>query len=267
MPITTCIFDAYGTLFDVASAARELSDRPGHEDFAKHAAKLSNDWRLKQLQYTWLRAITGAHTDFWQVTQDGLDYALEASGLSGDEVLRETLLALYWELQAYPEVPKVLADLKKQGKSVAILSNGSPAMLEGAVDRAELNDLLDDVLSVESVGVFKPHSSVYESPAMLEGAVDRAELNDLLDDVLSVESVGVFKPHSSVYELVGKTFGCTPKEVLFVSSNGWDAAGAAGFGFQTVWVNRAGEPMDRLPWTPQTVVPDLTPVPELANTL
>jgi 2-haloacid dehalogenase len=229
MPITTCIFDAYGTLFDVASAARELSDRPGHEDFAKHAAKLSNDWRLKQLQYTWLRAITGAHTDFWQVTQDGLDYALEASGLSGDEVLRETLLALYWELQAYPEVPKVLADLKKQGKSVAILSNGSPAMLEGAVDRAELNDLLDDVLSVESVGVFKPHSSVYE--------------------------------------LVGKTFGCTPKEVLFVSSNGWDAAGAAGFGFQTVWVNRAGEPMDRLPWTPQTVVPDLTPVPELANTL
>ena len=229
MPITTCIFDAYGTLFDVASAARELAAQPGHEDFAKHAAKLSNDWRLKQLQYTWLRAITGAHTDFWQVTQDGLDYALEASGLSGDEVLRETLLALYWELQAYPEVPKVLADLKKQGKTVAILSNGSPAMLEGAVDRAELNDLLDDVLSVESVGVFKPHSSVYE--------------------------------------LVGKTFGCTPKEVLFVSSNGWDAAGAAGFGFQTVWVNRAGEPMDRLPWTPQTVVPDLTSVPELANTL
>ena len=229
MPITTCIFDAYGTLFDVASAARELAAQPGREDFAKHAAKLSNDWRLKQLQYTWLRAITGAHTDFWQVTQDGLDYALEASGLSGDEVLRETLLALYWELQAYPEVPKVLADLKKQGKTVAILSNGSPAMLEGAVDRAELNDLLDDVLSVESVGVFKPHSSVYE--------------------------------------LVGKTFGCTPKEVLFVSSNGWDAAGAAGFGFQTVWVNRAGEPMDRLPWTPQTVVPDLTPVPELATTL
>ncbi len=229
MPITTCIFDAYGTLFDVASAARELAAQPGREDFAKHAAKLSNDWRLKQLQYTWLRAITGAHTDFWQVTQDGLDYALEASGLSGDEVLRETLLALYWELQAYPEVPKVLADLKKQGKTVAILSNGSPAMLEGAVDRAELNDLLDAVLSVESVGVFKPHRSVYE--------------------------------------MVGKTFGCTPKEVLFVSSNGWDAAGAAGFGFQTVWVNRAGDPMDRLPWTPQTVVPDLTSVPELASTL
>ena len=229
MPITTCVFDAYGTLFDVASAANELAEQPGQEEFAEHAAKLSNDWRLKQLQYTWLRAITGAHTDFWQVTQDGLDYALEASGLAGDEVLRETLLALYWELQAYPEVPKVLADLKAQGKTVAILSNGSPAMLEGAVDRAELNGLLDDVLSVESVGVFKPHNSVYE--------------------------------------LVGKTFGCSPKEVLFVSSNGWDAAGAAGFGFQTVWVNRAGEPMDRLPWTPQTVVPDLTSVPELATTL
>ena len=229
MPITTCIFDAYGTLFDVASAARELAEQPGQEDFAKHAAKLSSDWRLKQLQYTWLRAITGAHTDFWQVTQDGLDFALEASGLSGDEVLRETLLALYWELQAYPEVPKVLSDLKAQGKTVAILSNGSPAMLEGAVDRAELNGLLDGVLSVESVGVFKPHASVYE--------------------------------------LVGKTFGCSTKEVLFVSSNGWDAAGAAGFGFQTVWVNRAGEPMDRLPWTPQTVVPDLTSVPELATTL
>lgn len=229
MPIKTCIFDAYGTLFDVASAARQLSEQPGQEEFARHAAKLSNDWRLKQLQYTWLRAITGAHTDFWQVTQDGLDFALEASGLDGDAKLRETLLALYWELQAYPEVPAMLKRLQEQGKNVAILSNGSPAMLEAAVDRAGLNNLLDEVLSVESVGVFKPHRSVYE--------------------------------------LVGKTFGCSPKQVLFVSSNGWDAAGAAGFGFQTVWVNRAGDPMDRLPWTPQTVLSDLTPVPDLALTL
>ena len=229
MPITTCIFDAYGTLFDVTAAARELAEQPGQEEFAKHQEKLSNAWRLKQLEYSWLRAITGAHADFWQVTQDGLDYALEAVGLSGDVVLRETLLALFWELKAYPEVPVMLKELKLMGKTMAILSNGSPDMLEGAVDRAELGDLLDDVLSVESVGVFKPHRSVYD--------------------------------------LVGKTFGCAPKEVLFVSSNGWDAAGAAGYGFQTVWVNRGGEPMDRLPWTPQTTLPDLGDIPELARTL
>lgn len=226
MPIKTCVFDAYGTLFDVAAAAREAAAEPGREAFAALWPKVANDWRLKQLQYTWLRAITKAHTDFWQVTQEGLDWALEASGLDDPE-LRERLLQLYWELSAYPEVPNMLKALKDQGFETAILSNGSPDMLKGAVD---------------SAGV-----------------------SALLDDVLSVESVGIFKPDHSVYELVTDRFKCARDEVLFVSSNGWDAAGAAGFGFTTVWVNRAGEPMDRLPWTPHHVLSDLTSIPDIAS--
>ena len=228
MPVTTCVFDAYGTLFDVAAAARVLSEQPGQDELAKVWPKLAADWRAKQLQYTWLRAITGDHIPFWDVTMDGLDWAMEANELD-DPVMRETLLALYWELPAYKEVPKMLATLKAQGYQTAILSNGSPDMLEGAVEFA-------------GVGLW-------------------------LDAVLSVEDVGIFKPARAVYEMVGTHFGSTPEQVLFVSSNGWDAAGAAQFGFSTVWVNRAGEPMDRLPAKPAHVLTDLTTIPELAGTL
>jgi len=182
---------------------------------------------LKQLQYTWLRAVADAHTDFWQVTQEGLDWAMEASGLHGDLELRERLLQLYWELSAYPEVPMMLSQLKDAGFNTAILSNGSPEMLQGAVD---------------SAGV-----------------------GGVLDDVLSVESVGIFKPARVVYDLVGQRFGCAASEVLFVSSNGWDAAAASGYGFTTAWVNRAGEPIDRLPWQPAQVLNDLTTIPQLAS--
>ncbi|MBO9448754.1 haloacid dehalogenase type II [Tropicibacter sp. R16_0] len=227
MAITTCVFDAYGTLFDVAAAARQAAAEPAHAALKDKWMEVANHWRLKQLQYTWLRAITDAHTDFWEVTQDGLDWALEVSGLDGDAALRQRLLDLYWELQAYPEVPQMLRALKDAGLQTAILSNGSPAMLDGAV---------------QSAGV-----------------------GDVLDDVLSVESVGIFKPDSRVYDLVGQRFGCARDEVLFVSSNGWDAAGASGYGFTTAWVNRAGEPMDRLPWTPAHVLSDLTSIPQLAG--
>ncbi|MGR3760327.1 haloacid dehalogenase type II [Roseobacteraceae bacterium NS-SX3] len=227
MPITTCIFDAYGTLFDVAAAARQAAGEPAFPHLKDNWEDLAGNWRLKQLQYTWLRAITGAHADFWDVTRDGLDWAMEASGLADDAKLRQRLLDLYWELQAYPEVPPMLKALKSAGMNTAILSNGSPAMLEGAV---------------RSAGI-----------------------GGTLDDVLSVESVGVFKPDARVYELVEKRFGCARDEVLFVSSNGWDAAGAAGFGFVTAWVNRAGEPLDRLPWTPQHVLKDLTAIPAIAR--
>ncbi|MFY0617049.1 haloacid dehalogenase type II [Shimia sp.] len=227
MAITTCIFDAYGTLFDVAAAAREASEEPGRDAFAARWMEVANNWRLKQLQYTWLRAVADAHTDFWQVTQDGLDWALEAAGLDGDMELRERLLALYWELSAYREVPVMLATLKAAGMNTAILSNGSPDMLEGAVRSAGLEMLLDDVLSVQDVGVFKPAAAVYD--------------------------------------LVGKRFGCTKEEVLFVSSNGWDAGCATGYGFTTAWVNRAGEPVDRLPWTPKYILSDLTTIPEHAS--
>lgn len=227
MPITTCIFDAYGTLFDVAAAARIAASEPGRDAFKAHWPAIANHWRLKQLQYTWLRAITDQHCDFWEVTQDGLDWALEAEGLGDDPELRERLLQLYWELEAYPEVPAMLRALKDAGLNTAILSNGSPAMLDGAV---------------QSAGI-----------------------GDVLDDVLSVESVGIFKPASKVYDLVGQRFGCDRDEVLFVSSNGWDAAGAAGYGFTTVWVNRAGEPVDRLPATPTHVLSDLTGIPGMVS--
>ncbi|WP_412555605.1 haloacid dehalogenase type II [Shimia sp. MIT1388] len=227
MAITTCIFDAYGTLFDVAAAAREAAAEPGREAFAQHWQKVANDWRLKQLQYTWLRAVADAHTDFWEVTQNGLDWALEASGLQGDPELRERLLALYWELSAYPEVPDMLAKLKAAGMNTAILSNGSPNMLTGAVD---------------SAGV-----------------------QEFLDDVLSVEDVQIFKPAAVVYDLVGQRFNCAKDEVLFVSSNGWDAGCATGYGFTTAWVNRAGEPVDRLPWTPHHILSDLTSIPDLTS--
>jgi 2-haloacid dehalogenase len=228
MTITTCVFDAYGTLFDVSAAARQAAQEPGFEALAEAWPRLAADWRAKQLEYSWMRAVTGAHADFWTVTQDGLDWAMEAAGLS-DPALRERLLALYWELAAYPEVPDMLARLKAAGMNTAILSNGSPGMLEGAVSSAGIGDLLDDLLSVESVGVFKPHPSVYD--------------------------------------LVGGRFGCDKAEVLFVSSNGWDAGCAAGYGFTTAWVNRAGQPVDRLPWRPDQVLGDLTGIPALAGRL
>ncbi len=226
MAITTCVFDAYGTLLDVNAAARAVAGEPGHESIAAVWPKLAEDWRAKQLQYSWLRAVAGQHVNFWQVTQDGLDWALEAAKLD-EPALRARLLALYWELPAFPEVPAMLAALKAQGFATAILSNGSPKMLAGAV---------------KSAGV-----------------------GGQLDAVLSVESVGVFKPDASVYALVPEHFGCRVDEVLFVSSNGWDVAFAAGFGFTTAWVNRAGLPMDRLPARPQYQLPDLTRIPELAQ--
>ena len=227
MPITTCIFDAYGTLFDVAAAARAAAAEPAFAAIADDWPQLAEHWRQKQLSYSWLRAVAGAHTDFWEVTQQGLDWALEKTGHAGDPDLRARLLALYWELEAFAEVPRMLADLKAAGKATAILSNGSPEMLQGAIDSAGI------------------------------GAV--------LDAALSVEAVGVFKPAAAVYDLVGAHFGCAREEVLFVSSNGWDAAAASGYGFRTVWVNRAGDPVDRLPWTPAHTLDDLTGIPALAE--
>jgi len=225
MPITTYVFDAYGTLFDVSAAAAQAATEPDHAALTDTWPALARDWRLKQLQYTWLRAVADQHCDFWQVTQDGLDWALEANGLT-NPATRTRLLALYWELAAYPEVCAMLTTLKARDMTTAILSNGAPDMLQGAVSSAKIGDVLDAVLSVEDVGVFKPDTRVYD--------------------------------------LVGQNLGCARDEVLFVSSNGWDAAGAAAYGFQTVWVNRMGEPMDRLYASPNHVLPDLTTLPELS---
>jgi 2-haloacid dehalogenase len=226
MPGRTCVFDAYGTLFDVAAAARRLAEETGDSPFSARWREVAELWRQKQLDYSWLRQITGRYADFWQLTQDSLDWALEATGLV-DPGLRARLLALYEELDAYPEVPAMLRTLKQAGATTAILSNGSARMLSTAVASAGIGDLLDDVLSVEKIGVFKP------------------------DD--------------RVYAMVGDRFGVPPREVLFVSSNGWDAAGAALYGFRTAWVNRRGEPVDRLPDRPYHVLPDLSGLPELVE--
>ena len=221
----TAVFDAYGTLFDVAAAARVVAEEPGRDALKAVWPQVAEHWRQKQLQYSWLRTITGDYTPFWNVTQDGLDWALEKTGLADDLELRERLLALYWELPPYKEVPLMLGQLKAAGKTCAILSNGSKDMLDGAVDSAGIEMFLDAVLSVEDVGIFKPSTTVYD--------------------------------------MVGTRFGCAKEDVLFVSSNGWDAAGASGYGFDTVWVNRAGDPVDRLPHNPNHVLSDLTTIPEL----
>ena len=219
MLLTTCVFDAYGTLFDVNAAARTAANETNQETFKEVWPSVSNLWRIKQLQYTWLRSMTSAYTDFWTVTQDSLDYALEAHGLHKNSDLKDRLLALYWELQPYPEVSPMLKKLKTKGIKTAILSNGSPEMLRSAVKSSNLFDVIDEIISVEKVKIFKPSSLVYEQ----------------------VENV----------------IECSKSEVLFVSSNGWDIAGAAGFGFETAWVNRSKEPIDRLPDKPAHILRNL----------
>lgn len=219
--IKACVFDAYGTLFDVHAAAAALKQEIGPK-----ADQLSATWRTKQLEYTWLRSLMPAYKPFWQVTQDGLDYALEEAGLADRTDLRQKLLDLYFNLSAYPEVPDMLAKLQAKGISTAILSNGS----------------LD----------------------MLNGAVGSAGIADRLDAVLSVEAVGIFKPDPRIYQLVTDHFNLPERtSVAFMSSNGWDAAAAAHYGFQTVWVNRFGKPWERLEGTPKAVLSSLETLPDL----
>lgn len=218
MPIKACVFDAYGTLFDVAAAARNAAAAPGGEALAQSWPQLAETWRLKQLEYSWLRAVANDYIPFWQVTQDALDYALELHGLT-ESGLRETLLGLYERLDAYPEVPGVLAALKEAGYATAILSNGSTAMLNAAI---------------ESAG-----------------------LKGLLDGAYSVEDVGVFKPHDTVYALAEQRLGLSGADIAFFSSNGWDATHAARYGFRTVWVNRGHAPLDRVGQPPAKIVHSL----------
>ncbi|NMM44190.1 haloacid dehalogenase type II [Rhodospirillaceae bacterium KN72] len=222
--VRACVFDAYGTLFDVHSAANALK-----ADIGPEADRLSMLWRDKQVGYSWLLSLMGdAYKPFWEVTQDALDYAMEATGLADRKDLRQRLLDLYFTLAAYPEVPGMLAGLKAKGLSTAILSNGSPDMLNGAVSSANVGGVLDAVLSVEDVGIFKPAPSVYQ--------------------------------------LVMDRFGLTKRdEVLFMSSNGWDAAAASHFGFRVVWINRSGLPLERLPGTPVAIKNDLTGLADMID--
>ena len=200
------VFDAYGTLFDVHSAASRYQVRLGD-----HAQAVSKMWRTKQLEYTWLRSLMQCYVDFWIVTQDALDYALDSEGID-DNSLRQDLLRAYHDLACYPEVPDTLSKLKQMGLGTAILSNGSPVMLEAGVRNSKLGKFLDYIISVDIIKIFKP------SP--------------------------------KVYQLATDQLGCNTEEIIFFSSNAWDVSGAATFGFQTIWVNRFAQATERLPGTP-----------------
>ena len=200
------VFDAYGTLFDVHSAASRYQARLGEK-----AHVVSAMWRTKQLEYTWLRSLMQCYVDFWKVTQDALDYALDSQGID-DISLRNDLLSAYHELSCYPEVPETLIKIKQMGLGTAILSNGSLEMLNAGVSNSNLGKVMDSIISVDTIEIFKP------SP--------------------------------KVYKLATDQLGCNPEEILFFSSNAWDVSGAATFGFKTVWVNRFAQASERLPGTP-----------------
>jgi 2-haloacid dehalogenase len=219
--VRAAVFDAYGTLFDVASAAAAARDALG-----ARWQPLADTWRAKQLQYTWLRALMGRHADFAAVTADALDWALEAAGID-DPPLRARLLDLYDRLAAYPEARDALGGLRARGLRLAILSNGSPRMLASAV---------------ESAG-----------------------LGDLLEATLSVEQVGIYKPAPQVYRLATERLGLAPDEILFVSANGWDAAGGKASGLRVAWCNRTGQPAERLGLAPDAVVRSLAELPGLVE--
>lgn len=217
--VRACVFDAYGTIFDFATAAARCPDIP-----EESRAALTALWRDKQLQYTWLRTLQGRYVDFWQVTGDALDFALDSLAMRKPG-LHEKLMELYRTLGAFPEVIDVLRALRQSGYATAILSNGSPAMLEAAVAGAGLSGLFDAVLSVDSVGVFKTHPRVYQYAL----------------DQLAV-------PASAV---------------CFQSSNGWDAYAASDFGMRVVWCNRYGQQPERLPGSPDHVIRTLAELPAL----
>jgi 2-haloacid dehalogenase len=216
--IEACVFDAYGTLFDVHSAVARLRARIGGQ-----ADALSQLWRTKQLEYTWVRALMGRHADFWHVTGDALDYALARTGV--ETAVREPLMQAYRTLDAYPEVPPVLRRLRDAGLRTAILSNGAPEMLAAGARSAGIEELLDASLSVEDVGIFKPHPKVYR---------------------LAVERLGV-----------------AADRIAFQSSNAWDVSGAANFGLRAVWINRLGMPPECLPGAAEHELRDLAGLPAL----
>lgn len=217
--IDAVAFDLYGTLLEVASvgrAAAEVTEDP---------AALVDLWRQKQLEYTWLRSLMGRYQDFWATTGDALDYSLERLGITVEEAGRARLLGAWLDVRVYPEVPDALAALAP--RRLAVLSNGNPDMLEAGLAAAGIRDRFEHVLSVDEIGVYKPHPSVYE--------------------------------------LAVKAFSLPAERILFVSANPWDAAGACTFGLPVAWVNRAGVPFERLGVAPSLVVADLAALAEAVS--
>lgn len=217
--VRACVFDAYGTLFDHASAARRQAGVLKEKE-----EPLMRLWRQKQVEYTWLRAVQQRHAEFWQVTADALDFAMESVGIE-DGDLREELLQSYRELDAFDDVAPALRTIRSTGMRTAILSNGTPEMLAAAVGSAGLEGEFEAVISAEEAGVFKPHPRVYE---------------------LALERLGLERG-----------------EILFLSSNGWDAYGASAFGMRVAWCNRYRQVAERLPGKPDYQIETLAELPGL----
>ena len=210
--IKAIIFDAYGTLFDVNSAAEKCKDKIGDkwEEF-------SNYWRTTQLEYTWLRSLMKRHKDFWQVTEDSLDKSMKAYGITSS--MRNELLDLYKNLSTFKEVPDVLKSLKEKNLKLAILSNGTPALLDQLVKSNNLENLFDDIFSIEEVGIYKPNSKVYEIPI--------------------------------------KKYQIQKSEIVFLSSNSWDVSGGGNYGYNSIWVNRNRHIFDNLDYNPKHKIKNL----------
>tara|TARA_B100000683_G_scaffold103629_1_gene102373 strand:+ start:434 stop:1096 length:663 start_codon:yes stop_codon:yes gene_type:complete len=211
--IKAIIFDAYGTLFDVNSAAEKCKDKIGDkwESFA-------NYWRTTQLEYTWLRSLMGRHKDFWQITQDSLDKSMKAFRI--DSSMRNELLNLYKVLSPFKEVPETLRSLKEKKYKLAILSNGTPQLLNELVKNNKLENFFDEVFSVEHVGIYKPESKVYDIPI--------------------------------------KKYQIEKNEVAFLSSNTWDVSGGGNYGYKAIWVNRNKSIFDNLDYRPNYEIKDLS---------
>ena len=210
--IKVCVFDAYGTLFDINSAAAKCKEKLGSkwEGFA-------NAWRTTQLEYTWLRSLMKKHKNFWEITEDSLDHTMEAFKIKKE--MRNELLDLYKKLSPYPEVKECLEELKNKKIIMAILSNGTPELLKGLVESNNIQNYFDNIFSIESVGVYKPDSRVYEMPI--------------------------------------KQYGCKPENIYFMSSNTWDISGGGVFGYNAVWINRFNKAFDKLGYKPKFVINNL----------
>ena len=213
MKTKAVIFDAYGTLFDVNSAAEKCKDKIGSkwELFA-------NFWRTTQLEYTWLRSLMKRHKNFWEITEDSLDKSMKVFSINAN--LRTELLNLYKILSPYPEVRKVLEELKKSKFKLAVLSNGTPTLLNELVTSNKLNYLFDDLFSIEEVKVYKPDSRVYEIPV--------------------------------------KKYKIRPDEIIFLSANTWDVSGGGNYGYDSIWVNRTNSEFDILDYQPKNEINNLT---------
>ena len=218
MNIKSVVFDAYGTLFDVNSAAEKCKDKIGDkwEGFA-------NFWRTTQLQYTWLRSLMQRHKDFWQVTEDSLDKSMKIFSI--DSSMKNELLNLYKKLSPYSEVKGVLSSLKEKKYKLAILSNGTPTLLNELVKSNNLENIFDDLFSIEEVGIYKPDSKVYDIPV--------------------------------------KKYQIKADEVAFLSANTWDVSGGGNYGYNAIWVNRNKNIFDNLDYKPKNEVSDLTQIVDI----